>query len=54
MEFLLIVTLLVLALGIGSAILPFVAFRGKLTRPLHARVRRSGRALWKTDRHKTR
>jgi hypothetical protein len=40
MEFLLIVTLLVLALGIASAILPFVAFHARYTRPLRRRIRR--------------
>jgi tellurite resistance protein TehA-like permease len=33
MGFILVVTLLVLGLGIGAALLPFVAFRSKLTRP---------------------
>jgi hypothetical protein len=33
MEFILAVTLLALGLGLGSALLPFVAFRSKLTRP---------------------
>ena len=33
MGFILVVTLLALGLGIGSALLPFVAFRSKLTRP---------------------
>ena len=37
MEFLLVVTLLALALGIGSALLPFVAFSVRSTRPLHRR-----------------
>ena len=47
MEFLLVVTLLVLVLGISSALLPFAAFRNKLTRPFRhvhgktARIRRS-------------
>ena len=38
MEFLLVVTLLVLALGIASALLPFAAFRNRLTRPFRRRV----------------
>jgi hypothetical protein len=33
MGFILVVTLLVVGLGIGAALLPFVAFRSKLTRP---------------------
>ena len=48
MEFLLVVTLLVLVLGISSALLPFAAFNTRLTRPFRrhvhgktARIRRS-------------
>ena len=37
MEFLLVVTLLALALGIAAALLPFAAFNTKLTRPLRRR-----------------
>jgi hypothetical protein len=46
MEFLLVVTLLVLALGIASALLPFIAFRSRLTRPFHRRL------YWKVVRTK--
>jgi hypothetical protein len=38
MEFILVVTLLVLGLGMGSALLPLVAFRSKLTRPFSRHV----------------
>jgi hypothetical protein len=38
MEFLLVVTLLALVLGIASALLPFVAFRSRLTRPFQRRL----------------
>jgi hypothetical protein len=46
MEFLLAVTLLVVALGIAAALLPFVAFRSRLTRPFHRHL------YWKTVRIK--
>jgi hypothetical protein len=39
MEFILVVALLALGLGLGSAMLPFVAFRSKLTRPFRRHVR---------------
>jgi hypothetical protein len=39
MEFLLVVALLVLALGIAAALLPFAAFKTRLTRPFRRRVR---------------
>ena len=37
MDFLLVVTLLALALGIAGALLPFAAFNTKLTRPFQRR-----------------
>jgi hypothetical protein len=37
MEFLLVVTLLALALGISAALLPFAAFGTRLTRPFGRR-----------------
>jgi hypothetical protein len=39
MEFLLVVALLALALGIAAALLPFAAFTTRLTRPFRRRVR---------------
>ena len=39
MGFILVVTLLVLGLAIGAALLPFVAFRSKLTRPFRRAVK---------------
>ena len=39
MGFFLAVALLALGLGLGSALLPFVAFRTKLTRPFHRHAR---------------
>jgi hypothetical protein len=41
MEFLLVVTLLVLVLGISAAMLPFAAFNSKTTRPFRRRRRRA-------------
>jgi hypothetical protein len=38
MEFILVVTLLVLGLGMSSALLPLVAFRSKFTRPFSRHV----------------
>jgi hypothetical protein len=38
MDFLMVVTLLVLALGIAAALLPFAAFKTRLTRPFGRRV----------------
>ena len=46
MGFILVVTLLVLGLGIGAALLPFVAFRSKLTRPFG----RVAKAKWRRPR----
>jgi hypothetical protein len=39
MGFILVVTLLVLGLGIGAALLPFVAFRSRFTRPFRRAVK---------------
>jgi hypothetical protein len=39
MEFLLVVVLLALALGIAAALLPFAAFNTRLTRPFRRRFR---------------
>ena len=39
MDFLLVVTLLALALGISAALLPFAAFNTRLTRPFHRPAR---------------
>jgi hypothetical protein len=44
MDFLLVVTLLALALGISAALLPFAAFNTRLTRPFRREAR------WKTTR----
>lgn len=43
MGFIMVVTLVVLVLGISSALLPFVAFHNRLTRPFRHRVH------WKTS-----
>jgi hypothetical protein len=44
MEFLLVVTLLALALGISAALLPFAAFNTRLTRPFrHPHQRKATR-----------
>jgi hypothetical protein len=45
MEFLLVVTLLVLALGISAALLPFAAFTSRLTRPFRRQVRRKAAGI---------
>ena len=39
MGFILVVALLALGLGLGSAFLPFVAFRSRLTRPFRRHAR---------------
>jgi hypothetical protein len=39
MEFVLAVTLLALLLALASAVLPFVAFSNRMTRPFRRRVR---------------
>lgn len=45
MEFLLVVTLLALALGISAALLPFAAFNTRLTRPFrHSHQRKATRS----------
>jgi hypothetical protein len=44
MEFLLVLTLLALALGISAALLPFAAFNTRLTRPFrHLHLRKTTR-----------
>jgi hypothetical protein len=40
MEFLAVVTLLALALGVAAALLPFAAFNTRLTRPFRRPVHR--------------